>query len=111
MSTSTSTQDGAAPEKKAQLKDLYRDSRLSFRNFEEHQLRKELKSIAMDQCKEQLQTFGSCAEKNGIFVVFKCQGALKAMNECLGKHNSEEEFEKYKAKHRPDLLRTNVNNA
>jgi hypothetical protein len=105
MVTPPTEPEKTEPEKKAQLKELYRESRLSFRNFEEHQLRNELKSTAMDKCRDHLQGFGTCAEENGLLVVFKCQGKLKEMNECLNIYNSNAEFEKYKAKHRPDLMK------
>ena len=92
-------------ELRAELKDAGRSSRLSFRNYEEHQLRAEFKSIAIDNCKDQMQAFGKCAEENGLLVVFRCRNLLKEMNGCMARYNSDEEFEKYKEKHRPDLAK------
>jgi len=91
-------------ELRAEVKDDSRSGRLSFRNFAEHQLRSEFKSIAIEKCKDKLQAFGKCSEDNGLLVVFRCRGVLKEMNACMATYNSNEEFEKYLAKHRPDLL-------
>eukprot|EP00590_Aulacoseira_subarctica_P000792 CAMPEP_0172420274 /NCGR_PEP_ID=MMETSP1064-20121228/6683_1 /TAXON_ID=202472 /ORGANISM="Aulacoseira subarctica , Strain CCAP 1002/5" /LENGTH=99 /DNA_ID=CAMNT_0013160189 /DNA_START=315 /DNA_END=614 /DNA_ORIENTATION=- len=92
----------------SELKDSGRQSRLSVKKFQEHQLRTEFKSIAIESCKVEMQAFGKCAAENGLMVVFRCRIFLIEMNKCMGKNNSEEEFLKYKAKHRPDLLSTNV---
>jgi hypothetical protein len=86
-----------------ELKDAGRQSRLSIKKFEEHQLRTEFKSIAIERCKDQVQAFGKCASDNGLMVVFRCRDFLKRMNACMEQQNSNEEFQKYKDKHRPDL--------
>ena len=87
----------------AELKDAGRQSRMSIKKFEEHQLRTEFKSIAIERCKDQVQAFGKCASENGLMVVFRCRDFLKNMNACMEQQNSNEEFQKYKEKHRPDL--------
>jgi hypothetical protein len=96
---------GAATSTKtaAEMKDTGRQSRLSIKKFEEHQLRTEFKSIAIERCRNEMQAFGKCASDNGLMVVFRCRNFLKEMNACMAHHNSNEEFQKYKEKHRPDL--------
>jgi len=90
-------------EAKARVKDAGRSSRLSFKNFAEHQLRKELKEIALAKCKDHVQAFGKCAQDNGLMVVFNCRDKSKAVNDCLHIHNSEEEWQKYKTLHQDEI--------
>jgi len=90
-------------EAKARIKDSGRDSRLSFKKFAEHQLRKELKEIALAKCKDQVQAFGRCAQENGLMVVWTCRPFFKKVNDCLAVNNSEEEWQKYKALHQDEI--------
>eukprot|EP00560_Eucampia_antarctica_P008414 CAMPEP_0197825120 /NCGR_PEP_ID=MMETSP1437-20131217/2256_1 /TAXON_ID=49252 ORGANISM="Eucampia antarctica, Strain CCMP1452" /NCGR_SAMPLE_ID=MMETSP1437 /ASSEMBLY_ACC=CAM_ASM_001096 /LENGTH=68 /DNA_ID=CAMNT_0043424991 /DNA_START=109 /DNA_END=312 /DNA_ORIENTATION=- len=62
-----SKEDG---EHKARVKDASRESRLSFRNFAEHQMRREFKEKAIDKCRPSIQAFGKCAEETGLSVVW-----------------------------------------
>lgn len=87
----------------ARTKDLGRESRLSFRNFAEHQLRRQLKDEAMEICKPQIGAFAECAQEKGLLVVFSCSHLHKGVKECLAKHNGEEAWQKYKQEHE-DLL-------
>lgn len=73
-----------------------RDSRLSFTNYAEHTLRKELNLIALKKCNGKIREFGMCSEEQGLLVTIRCRAQMKALNECLAVHNSEEEFDKYK---------------
>uniref|UniRef100_A0A7S0GCI0 COX assembly mitochondrial protein n=1 Tax=Proboscia inermis TaxID=420281 RepID=A0A7S0GCI0_9STRA len=101
MSNSTSE---TTPKFTGQLKDESRDSRLSFRNFGEHKLRKELKDIAIEKCRLDVKSFGKCAEENGLLVVFKCRQELRSMSDCIESNRSEQHFQKYMAKHKPEML-------
>ena len=110
MSTSSpSTQSEKDPrnllpdDAKARIKDEGRQSRLSFTKFGEHQLRKELKEIALVKCKTHVNSFGKCAQENGLWVVWSCRPLLKELNDCLSIHNSEEEWEKYKSLHQDEI--------
>mmetsp|Transcript_39165 Transcript_39165/g.94696 ORF Transcript_39165/g.94696 Transcript_39165/m.94696 type:complete len:106 (-) Transcript_39165:1483-1800(-) len=85
------------------IKDLGRDGRLSFRNFAEHQLRKEFKADAMQKCDVQINAFASCAKEEGVMVVFRCNEFKRAVNECMAVYNSHERFEVYKREHMGDL--------
>ena len=83
-----------------------RQSRFSFRNRAEFLLRRDMKEEAMqNHCKTQVSDFASCAEEQGLFVVFACQPALKTLNECLAIHNGEEAWERYKEAHKEELER------
>eukprot|EP00814_Leptocylindrus_danicus_P005528 CAMPEP_0116022352 /NCGR_PEP_ID=MMETSP0321-20121206/10936_1 /TAXON_ID=163516 /ORGANISM="Leptocylindrus danicus var. danicus, Strain B650" /LENGTH=95 /DNA_ID=CAMNT_0003493407 /DNA_START=137 /DNA_END=424 /DNA_ORIENTATION=+ len=73
-----------------------RDSRLSFTNYAEHTLRKELNVIALKKCNDKVDEFGKCSQEQGLMVTIRCRSQMKALNECLAVHNSEEEFDKYK---------------
>ena len=90
-------------EAKARIKDSGRESRLSFKKFAEHQLRKELKEIALAKCRDQVQAFGRCAQENGLMVVWTCRPFFKEVNACLAIHNSEEEWQKYKKIHQAEI--------
>jgi hypothetical protein len=90
------------------MKDASRENRLSFRNFAEHQMRREFKDSAVDKCREQINSFGKCAQENGLLVVFKCRAVNKEMNECMRIHNSEEEFKKYLEAHKDELERRTI---
>jgi len=85
------------------MKDMGREGRLSFKNFAEHQMRREFKDQAIDKCRDQINAFGKCAQENGLLVVFNCRKFNKDMNECMQLHNSEEEFQKYLDLHTEDL--------
>jgi COX assembly protein 1 len=103
-----SSQPPAAPpvsdaEKAGRIKDLGRETRLSFRNFAEHQLRRELKEEAMEKCDLQIRTFAECGQQEGLMVVFRCREFQKDINECMGVYNSPEAFEIYKKQHAADL--------
>lgn len=92
-------------EKKARLKDMARESRFTFRNLAEHQLRRELKEEAMELCNPEIKTFAECAQEKGLMVVFSCQPLFKKVNECMQKHNGEEAWQKYKTKHADEIER------
>ena len=107
MSASTSSPASSTPspdaETKARIKEAGRDGRLSFRNFAEHQMRREFKDMALAKCSQHVKEFALCAEEQGLLVVFKCRHHSKALNECMALHNSNEAFEKYKEDHKEDL--------
>jgi hypothetical protein len=85
------------------VKDGGRDGRLSFRNFGEHQLRKEFKAEAMKKCDLQVGAFAECIQKQGLFAPFKCQEFKNDVNECMAVYNSEERFQLYKKEHQLEL--------
>lgn len=95
-------------ERQARTKDFARESRLSFRNFAEHQMRQEFKQMAIDKCHEQIREFAECAEETGLLVVIKCRQQMKAINECMAIHNSNDAFEKYKKEHADELERRTI---
>ena len=107
MSASTSAPASSTPspdaETKARIKDAGRDGRLSFRNFAEHQMRREFKDMALEKCSHHVKDFAVCAEEQGLMVVFNCRHHSKALNECMAIHNSNEAFEKYKEEHKEEL--------
>ena len=80
-----------------------RDGRLSFRNFAEHQLRKEFKADAMKKCDRQINAFAECAKEEGVMVIFKCRDFQKSVNECMAVYNSNERWEIYKKENADDL--------
>jgi COX assembly protein 1 len=85
------------------MKDMGRETRLSFRNFAEHQLRREFKDEAMEKCDLQIRTFAECGQQEGIMVVFRCREFQKDITECMTVYNSPEAFEAYKTLHAADL--------
>ena len=87
------------------MKSSARDSRLSFRNFAEHTLRRELKDEAMEICNPQIKEFAECAQEKGLLVVWSCRPLFKQVNSCMALHNGEEAWEKYKARHEDELDR------
>eukprot|EP00568_Trieres_chinensis_P007512 CAMPEP_0183291172 /NCGR_PEP_ID=MMETSP0160_2-20130417/676_1 /TAXON_ID=2839 ORGANISM="Odontella Sinensis, Strain Grunow 1884" /NCGR_SAMPLE_ID=MMETSP0160_2 /ASSEMBLY_ACC=CAM_ASM_000250 /LENGTH=108 /DNA_ID=CAMNT_0025451933 /DNA_START=148 /DNA_END=474 /DNA_ORIENTATION=- len=101
----TDTPEG---EKKARIKDASRESRLSFRNFAEHQMRREFKDMALEKCREHVHAFGKCAEESGLMVVFKCRQFNKDLNACMATYNSNEAFEAYKATHKEELEKRTI---
>jgi hypothetical protein len=107
FTTSTKTMPSSPPpndeETKGKIKDYGRDSRLSFRNFAEHQLRKEFKEDAIEKCGLQIKAFAECGKEEGIMVVFRCRDFQASVNECMGIYNSKEAWEKYKKDHEFDL--------
>ena len=84
-------------ERQARIKDASRSSRLSFRKYGEHQLRREFKDMAIEKCNPEVKAFAQCAQEKGLMVVVSCQSFHRAVGNCMRKHNSDEEFEKYKA--------------
>jgi hypothetical protein len=78
------------------LKEMGRESRLSFRNFAEHQLRRECKEAAMEICKPQVKAFAECAQEKGLMVVWSCKQLHNDVQDCLTIHNGEEAWERYK---------------
>lgn len=85
------------------MKDYNRESRLSFRNFAEHQLRQDLKDKAMEICDPQIKAFAACAQEKGLMVVFSCNNLYGQVKECLALHNGEEAWQRYKTEHRDQL--------
>lgn len=92
-------------EQSAQMKDYSRESRLSFRNFAEHQMRRELKEIAMEKCNAPIEAFAGCAKENGLLVVFSCRHLHRDVQKCLSIHNGEEAWQKYKEENKEELER------
>ena len=86
----------AAQGTQVQSKDNSRDGRLSFKKFGEHQMRRQFKDMAVEKCKPEIQSFGKCAQENGLMVVWSCRALHKELNACMAIHNSHEAFEKYK---------------
>ena len=85
------------------VKDAGRESRLSFRNFAEYQLRKDFKADAMKKCDLQVGALAECIKDEGLFAPFKCTDFKKDVNECMAVYNSEERFQIYKKEHEVDL--------
>ena len=92
------------------MKDAGRNSRLSFRNFAEHQLRNEFKEEAMEKCHVQVKAFAECASEEGILVVFRCREFQSAINECLSVYASNERWELYKKENAEDLANRIITN-
>mmetsp|Transcript_14412 Transcript_14412/g.40957 ORF Transcript_14412/g.40957 Transcript_14412/m.40957 type:complete len:114 (-) Transcript_14412:70-411(-) len=90
-------------ERQNKIKQYSRESRLSFRNFAEHQLKREFKELAMEKCDLQIRAFADCGKEEGIMVVFRCREFSKAVNECMAVHNSAAAWERYKSLHEADL--------
>lgn len=83
-------------EYQARAKSAGRESRLSFTKFAEHQLRRELKEVAMEKCQPEIGKFAECAQEKGLMVIWSCSSLHNAVRECLAVHNSEEKWEAYK---------------
>ena len=96
------------PEVKAQIKDEGRDSRLSFRQFAEHKMRREFKDVAIEKCRDHMRNFGQCAQDNGLLVVFKCRDLNRKINDCMMEHNSPERFEEYLKTHADELEKRTI---
>lgn len=96
------------PEVKAQIKDEGRDSRLSFRQFAEHKMRREFKDVAIEKCRDHMRNFGQCAQDNGLLVVFKCRDLNRKINDCMMEHNSPEQFEEYLKTHADELEKRTI---
>ena len=79
------------------------DSKLSFKNYAEHQLRLQLKDEALEICKPQIGEFAECAQEKGLMVVWSCRSLHKAVHNCLAVHNGEEAWQKYKLEHKAEL--------
>jgi len=80
-------------------KDTSRESRLSFKKFEEHQLRGEFKQDALDKCQLQLQAFAECGKESGLMVVWNCQEFQKDVHDCMKLYMSDDQWELYKKNH------------
>jgi hypothetical protein len=100
-----STQPSTDADYKGREKDRGRESRLSFRNFAEHQMRRELKEKAMVTCDPQVKNFAECSQKKGLMVVWSCHSLFQKVNDCLSLHNGEEAWEKYKTDNQEELDR------
>ena len=85
------------------IKDYGRESRLSFRNFAEHQLRNEFKEKVLQKCSLQLEAFADCSKEEGLMVVFRCRDFYRDVQECMAVYNSEGAWEKFKRDHEADL--------
>jgi hypothetical protein len=95
---------GVTAESKARIKDAGRDSRLSFRNFAEHQMRREFKGESLEvHCAPHIKAFAECAEEKGLMVVWSCRGLHKDFNKCMETYNSNEAWERYKTAHADEL--------
>ena len=81
------------------VKDASREGRLSFRNFEDHQLRNEFKEESMQKCNLQIKAFAECGRDEGLMVIFRCREFQKEVTDCMAVYNSEEQFQLYKQKH------------
>ena len=95
-------------EHKAKTKEFSREGRLSFRNFAEHQMRREFKEIAIEKCQDPIREFAQCASEKGLLVVIQCRHLNKAINDCMAVHNSNEAFEKYKHEHVDELEKRTI---
>lgn len=100
----------ADAERKARIKDASRQSRLSFKKFGEHQLRREFKDMAIEKCNDAIKEFAMCAQEKGLMVVFSCRHLNRAVNECMAIHNSNEAFERYKDANQDVLKKYTVEN-
>ncbi|KAL7487345.1 hypothetical protein ACHAW6_012944 [Cyclotella cf. meneghiniana] len=92
----------------AQIKDEGRESRLSFRRFAEHKMKREFKEAAIKTCDEHLKAFGQCAQDNGLLVVFRCRELNRRINDCMREHNSEEKFQAYLKENQEELERRTI---
>ena len=98
-----SSEQSRNTEQKAETKDLGRESRLSFRNFAEHQKRQELKEKAMEICKDDIRQLAECSQEKGLMVVFSCNSYFKNLSACLNKYNGEEAWQRFKAEHEEEI--------
>merc|ERR1740136_183602 len=85
-STTTTTTSSSTPafppaEQSARKKDASREGRLSFKNFGEHQLRRDFKDQAVTKCRSTIDEFGKCAKESGLMVVWNCRGHNRAVVE------------------------------
>ena len=104
-SSDAPTSDSTPEAERSRTQSQARESRLSFRNFAEHTLRRELKDEAMEVCDPQIKVFAECAQEQGLAVVYTCRDLFKEVNACMAIHNGEEAWEKYKALHEDELDR------
>ena len=100
----SSNGDGAV-EEKARLKDRARDTRFSFRNAAEHQLRRELKEEALEKCDLEIKKFAECSQEKGLMVIFSCRSLFQDINKCMQIHNGEDAWQKYKVKNADEIER------
>lgn len=92
-------------ETKAHLKDSARESRFTFRNAAEYQLRRELKEEAMEKCDPEIKRFAECSTEKGLMVIFSCKTLFREVNECMHTHNGEEAWQAFKAKNQDEIDR------
>jgi Cytochrome c oxidase biogenesis protein Cmc1 like len=92
-------------EEVARLKSAGRESRLSFRNIAEAQLRRELKEVAIELCDPAIKEFAQCSQEKGLMVVISCRHLFKNVNECMAINNGEEAWQKYKNRHADEIER------
>ena len=85
-------------------KDSSRQSRLHWTNQAEHALRKELNDIALQQCRDKVETFVKCSKASGLLVVFKCRAENETMNACLQEYTNETAFEEYRKKRQDHIV-------
>eukprot|EP00555_Chaetoceros_dichaeta_P002870 CAMPEP_0198249910 /NCGR_PEP_ID=MMETSP1447-20131203/1281_1 /TAXON_ID=420782 /ORGANISM="Chaetoceros dichaeta, Strain CCMP1751" /LENGTH=121 /DNA_ID=CAMNT_0043934647 /DNA_START=102 /DNA_END=467 /DNA_ORIENTATION=+ len=97
--------ESGGAEANARKKDASREGRLSFKNFGEHQLRRDFKDQAIEKCRSTIDAFGSCAKDNGLMVVIRCRQFNKDVVSCMEIHNSNEKFDVYKETHLADLIK------
>jgi hypothetical protein len=50
-----------------------RESRLSIRNANKEVLRRELQDLSKVHCVQQIRSFGDCAKREGLMVIFRCR--------------------------------------
>jgi Cytochrome c oxidase biogenesis protein Cmc1 like len=89
----------------ARIKAAGRESRLSFRNIAEAQLRRELKEVAMEKCDPQIKEFAQCSQEKGLMVIFSCQDLFTKVKECMAVHNGDDAWQKYKNQHADEIDR------
>jgi len=85
------------------VKGTGRESRLSFRNFAENQLRRDFKADAMKKCDLQIAALAECIKDEGLLAPFKCKEYKRHVNECMVVYNSEERFGLYVKEHEEDI--------
>ncbi|KAL3800663.1 hypothetical protein HJC23_006125 [Cyclotella cryptica] len=110
MSAQPQSNEATTPNRSdaGQIKDEGRESRLSFRRFAEHKMKREFKEAAIKKCDEHLKEFGQCAQDNGLLVVFRCRELNRRINDCMREHNSEEKFQAYLKENQEELERRTI---
>lgn len=95
----------ATREQQQRIKEYGRHDRLSFRTLAESQLRRELRDVSMEKCKDTISEFATCSQKEGLMVVFSCNHLFQKVNQCMRLHNSPEAWEKYRIEHADEIER------